>query len=540
MGSVRHGRRLYKQMSLEVAVRNPERYADILVTFNKFEGRTLDDEGILDIYVALFVDEVVVSNKVDIANSSEEQIRDFIKENLHHNNEWGFPSGYQAAFTRYLKTLSEFGFIYAQYGQIFLLSEVAKALVNGKISLSEAFALQSMRFWRKSPYRRVLNDFNYFKFILQVIEELGNRNKKLSYPQFILSLFSDQGDVEGFIKLISENKIGDNMEQAYQLAQNIYKKGGGDYGEVCKFNTATRDYGNTVFRVLQLTGFITVEYNGVILLSINTQRKDLLDKLMMTDFSISESAKDNEIQYFKQLGSFDGKLLTLFMSGRQTRHGYSHAEYNLKLASIIDTYNLNETILATYLRDISFGKKDTGVFWYIQAPLKFEFLLSLYIYSILRDNFEFRPNYLSDDSVIPYSHAPGNIGDIEIFSKDIYWLIEATLIRGKNQQINNETINLFRHIDSSAQGARYMSLIAPYIHDDTELLIKVATIVTMTQKGQLIFAKPYSTDDFIEKMSQRECQKDIYDSTFRFIGQLSKQLQILTTNNSLILTPANT
>lgn len=45
--NVKHGKRYYKQMALEVAVRNPERYEGILKTFAKHEGIILNDEGIL-------------------------------------------------------------------------------------------------------------------------------------------------------------------------------------------------------------------------------------------------------------------------------------------------------------------------------------------------------------------------------------------------------------------------------------------------------------------------------------------------------------
>ncbi len=49
----------------------------------------------------------------------------------------------------------------------------------------------------------------------------------------------------------------------------------------------------------------------------------------------------------------------------------------------------------------------------------------------MEKRFAIRPNYKADHIGKPYSHAPGNKGDIEIFSKQIYWLIEVTLIRNK-------------------------------------------------------------------------------------------------------------
>ena len=129
-------------MSLEVAVRNPERYEGILKTFAKFEGTVLDDNGVLDVYSQLYLDEVVTADALSETILTKKFISKWILNNCSHNNEWGYPTGYQAAFTRYLKTLSEFGFIYAQYNQELRLSPVAKALVNGKITLS---LLQTVR-----------------------------------------------------------------------------------------------------------------------------------------------------------------------------------------------------------------------------------------------------------------------------------------------------------------------------------------------------------------------------------------------------------
>lgn len=217
--NVRHRKRQFKQMALEVAVRNPERYEGILKSFAKHEGITLDDNGILEVYSQLYLDDVVTAEKLKDKVLTKNFLYNWIVDNCTHNNEWGYPTGYQAAFTRYLKTLSEFGFIYAQYNQVLKLSPVAKALVNGKISLSEAFAIQSMRFWRKSPYRRVLNDFNFFEFIMDAIIKLKERGHKLSISQFNVGLFSDDGNVDDFLNLLENNKIGNDSDKAYALVK---------------------------------------------------------------------------------------------------------------------------------------------------------------------------------------------------------------------------------------------------------------------------------------------------------------------------------
>lgn len=303
MSPVKHGNRLYKQMSLEVAVRNPKRYDEFLKTFSHFRGIVLDDEGILDVFSQLYIDGVVSNRNLDILNSSAEDVKSFIKENITHNNEWGYPTGYQAGFTRYLKTLSEFGFIYAQYNQPLKLSEMAEAVLSGTLSLSEAFAVQSMRFWRKSPYRRVLNDFDFFRFIIDVIRRRNAEGHRLSYPQFMLALFSDNGNVDEFLQFINENRCGNSMDDTYALVVRRYNLIDGEHSKVNKQQTAFNDYGNTVFRVLQLTGFITVEYDGMIMLSVNSNRMRLYDELCAMDFTVPEETKDNLVGYFKLLGS---------------------------------------------------------------------------------------------------------------------------------------------------------------------------------------------------------------------------------------------
>ena len=523
MSPVRHGKRLYKQMALEVAVRNPERYSEILKTFSQFRGLTLNDDGILKIFAQLYIDGVVSTKKLDATSSTASEIKDFIKNNISHNNEWGYPTGYQAGFTRYLKTLSEFGFIYAQYNEPLRLSEVADAVVNGTLSLSEAFALQSLRFWRKSPYRRVLNDFNFFKFIINVIRRRNEDGHRLSYPQFMLALFSNDSNIDSFIRLIEENQIGDSLDRTFDLVKTLYDQTDDEHGKVCKQSSAFNDYGNTVFRVLQLTGFITVDYQGVILLSINSNRIHLFDRLTSLIQDIPDSAKDNLEEYFQLLGGLPHNILQCIIDSRDSQKK-SVDSYNTKLEHIVNAYRLDEQTLADYLQEVSNGENDRRAFWFMQVPLKFEFLLSLYLYVCYGDEYEYKPNYICDDAGIPYSHAPGNVGDIEVFSQGFYWLIEATLIRNKNKQINNETINLFRHIDSTYSSTKYMSLIAPCIHDDTKVLIKVATIVSMLEKKSLIFAKPYSTAEYISNMSNRRCLSDMQENTMGFVSGLGKML----------------
>ena len=382
-----------------------------------------------------------------------------------------------------------------------------------------------MRFWRKSPYRRVLNDFNFFEFIIDAMIELKKKGHRLSYNQLMVGLFSDDGNVKDFLSLLENNKVGDDADKAYALVKRKYSQVDAEHAKAAKLESAFRDYGNTVFRVLQLTGFVTVEYTGVLMLTPNENRMPLYKALKEKNFFVSESAKEDEEEYFEQLGSFDASLESLILSYRE-KVDHSTAEYNKKIPNIIKSYGLTADSIEQALVKVSNGdKKGKDTFWFIQDPVKFEFLLTLFVYTYYGDTFEYKPNFICDEAGIPYSHAPGNIGDIEIFNKDRYWLIEATLIRSKNQQVNNETVNLFRHIDDTIDGQKYLTLVAPYIHEDTKLIFNVASIITMIKDNMLsLSSDAQTTDEFIGDMKDKAYFGLIDSRTQNFIGNIRNKL----------------
>lgn len=489
-------------MAMEVAVRNPERYPEILSVFAKHEGEILNDETILEIYKDLFTSKAVESNKLDVDNSSCEEIKLFIRTSLSHNNEWGFPTGYQAAFTRYLKTLSELGFIYTQYNDKIEISDTAKALLDKRLEVSEAFALQCLRFWRKSPYRRVLNDFNYFSFILKVLLKLKESGHSLSYPQFILSLFSDNGDVSSFIDIIARTKLGNNMDAMYNYIVSNYSDIDELHPKVNKKQTVVNDYGNTVFRVLQLTGLISVENkSGNLLISINENRKDFLLFILNLDFKISEEAKENELQYFREIGKITPQLIESISLYRE-QESFVLSNYNAVLHKVISDYSLTETKIIDMIKSIS-SDSNEKLFWYIQKPLKLEFFVSILIYLKYGDEYIVKPNYKADDKGIPYQHAPGNIGDINITSKTTNWLVEVTLIRNKTQQLNNETANCIRHLQQSESETNYLSFVAPIVCLDTEEFYRNALIGMIIQDKDNCYIKAYDINSFVDTTQKR-------------------------------------
>jgi hypothetical protein len=117
----------YKQMAFETAVRNPERYKGILTAISPFVNQTLNDETLLQVVSSLYLNGLVSSEGVEITeNSTLESISDSVIEvNSTRKADGGFPEGYQSRFWTYMRTLSEMGFVYAQYNDTLLFSEIA-------------------------------------------------------------------------------------------------------------------------------------------------------------------------------------------------------------------------------------------------------------------------------------------------------------------------------------------------------------------------------------------------------------------------------
>lgn len=494
-------KKAYKELSFETAIRNPERYNDILTFMKDYNGVELNDDNLLKIVSNMYVDGLVTSNDFILKNykNNNEIYNAVIKINSTRKADGGFPSGYQSRFWTYMRTLSEFGFVYARYNEIFQIGEIGKMLIQNELDSQEAFSLQAIKYNRRSPYKNVSNDFNYFKFIINVLKRLNKRNKKLSYNQFIISLFSKDGNIDEFFQVIDNNVFSDKYTTYDYIKKN--------YPQVNKFQTVMQDYPDVVLRMLRITGFVNVEYNGILLIDLNEEKKEYIDKLFKLDYTLTEEEKTNAKKYFKKLQKVTDYELSLVISNR----GESEIilNYNDILKNIINKYEINEDMITKNIQNLCSNRKTDERFKYISDPLKFEFFIAIFMYILYGKNYKIKPNYKVDANGLPISHAPGNIGDIEILGKQIYWLLEVTLIRNKTQQLNNETVNLFRHINAQETDEKYLSLIAPYIHQDTETLYKASTISLITDGLENFFAKPYDISEFIKISKDKNNFKDM-------------------------------
>lgn len=491
-------------MAFETAIRNPERYKGILSALSSFQYRILDDSVLLEINVKLHLSGVVtLSRSIDVCSLSElELYNEIIEANKTRNADGGFPKGYQSRFWTYVRTLSEFGFVYARYNKPLQFSKVAQALISNELDEQEAFSMQAMLYNRRSPYRNVSNDFNYIRFILQVLLAPQVRVKGISYDEFVLSLFSKDGNVSEFLQAINENSFN---------STNIYDFICTHYYITTNKNTVLRDYPDVVLRMLRITGFITIIYKGKQYIYINEERVQSIEKLLHIDFSFTDKQKNEDIAYFTAQDAMFPQLKQLIISFRAIEN-ISGIDYSKRIAHIVSLYSLDSNAVTSRIKDLQSGNsKNDMIFKYIPEPLKLEFYIALLLFIVYGKEYAIKPNYKIDSLGMPISHAPGNKGDIEVTYKNIYWLIEVTLIRSRTQQLNAETTTTVRHLLSTTFASismRYLSFVAPYIHTDTEEWYKYA-ICKERANNDTINIKPYTIEEFVNVTLEKKNLEDM-------------------------------
>lgn len=507
----------YKQMAFETAVRNPERYKGILTAISPYINKVLNDETLLQVVASLYLEGIVSSESIIIdENSTIENIaEDVILVNSTRRADGGFPQGYQSRFWTYVRTLSEMGFVLAQYQQPLKFSEIALKLINNEIDEQEAFSIQAMKYNRRSPYRNVSNDFNYFKFIFEVLK----KRERISYEQLIISTFSNNGNVNEFLNIIDENTFGDLAEVEMFLRT--------EYSTNLKAQTILRDYPDVVLRLLVITGFVSIQFRGKVFIYRNIANDDYINDLLSIDVELTEIEKEKPSLHFAKLETYNKQLLEIVYKYREEVVEKDGVEYVQKVSEIIRMYELDEEKIIEGINSIGTTRNVVPAFKYVAEPLKLEFYLSLILVLKYGKKFAIRPNYKADYIGLPISHAPGNTGDIEVYSNKLYWLIEVTLIRNKTQQLNSETTSVIRHFleDNKINNylSKYLSFVAPFIHKDTKDFYDYS-IVRHKIKEQNFNIKPYSISEFIDVTLKADNFKDMENYTNKIIEEFKNNL----------------
>ncbi len=133
----------------------------------------------------------------------------------------------------------------------------------------------------------------------------------------------------------------------------------------------------------------------------------------------------------------------------------------------------------------------------LPGPVRLEFLTSIAMVQHF-ENLDVTPNYTIDDEGLPTNTASGGMADIVCRDGEYQGLLEVTLMRGRQDQVNNEIVPIRRHLRDEKQNFEktFSVFIAPVVHEDAKEMAE-----WYKHKDNLDIVT-YTIDGFTEKIQE--------------------------------------
>lgn len=444
-------------------------------------------------------------------NFTESQINDIVDNSPQDHKEAGFDKGWPSRFDTWYKLPMEFGFLYYEMNQPIIISDIGKMLINAVTQetpdqqmIQNVFLNSMMKYQRKNPFRKVLNDNIPLILLLQVIKKLKADNpdsagifrQELSF--FICWPNNDANKLFEYIKTFrASHKFSQYTDEVVYDA--CLKLLGADESDkkYYKMKQITGEAIDEYIRKMRMTGILSLRGNGRFL-DYNTFEIDKIN-YVLANYSTYTLFADKK-QYFNYIGTKDATVLTIAKSVDAA------VEDDIRKAALHKyAKEYNKTAIFDELRNVC-GKKESKdqMLKFMSAPARFEFLTSIALVQNFTD-LDVCPNYVIDDEGLPTSHASGGMADIVCKEKDnIEALVEVTLMCGR-QQLHQEMIPINRHLSDVKQSSpdAFAIFIAPSIHADAQEYAEY----TAFKKKNII--TPYNINEFIHTIDINSNIRDL-------------------------------
>lgn len=438
----------YKPLLLTTTIRSPERLKDFLRILLKYDQEILNINVINSVVKELIKTGLYQPIRSTLAIKSkwnnqedltdEEVLKVFI-DNPQQHKEAGFEKGWPSRFDTWFKIAKELGFVYYNFNQKIDFSESGKFLLkvdhpeNETIVFANAFA----KYYRKNPFKRVLNDNVPLVLLLETIRFINSDDELnatgISRAELPLLLCWKDDNANELYQLIKKlrtehgNKLSDEI--ILDLCQTLIDEGKRDP------QSLLIDYPDEFIRKMRLTGLISIRGGGRYI-DINTKENLAVDYIL-TNYKI-HPALNSEIDFFTYMGIIDDELieqLTVFRSVQKAS--------NADLLKWVEHFQWEQIKLELMNLSLKNPSKDI-ILKLIEQPLRLEFLTSLAILKKL-PKVTVKPSFVTDDEGLPVGFASG-VADIECEENDSRSLVEVTLLTGTQQHIR-ESFSIRRHLE---------------------------------------------------------------------------------------------
>lgn len=259
-----------------------------------------------------------------------------------------------------------------------------------------------------------------------------------------------------------------------------------------KMSQIVKEGVDDLIRKLRITGIFSLRGMGRFI-DINTLEIDTI-KYIIKNYSDFKNF-NSEYEFYKYMGVLDSKII-------QTKENEVNYLDTIKVETLKEfasKYNI-ESIYEELLCVQNNRPSKDEYFKLIDSPVRLEFLTSL---AILKKYpyYTVKPNYSIDDEGNPTYTARGGKADIEVYTDNANSLIEVTLMKNRNQAIN-EIPAITRHLKEERDNTNvkkvFSIFVAPHIHTDTIYMCGY------TKYKEKLNIYPYTIVTFIEKLKTSE------------------------------------
>lgn len=503
-------------------MRNPERIAPFLLCIEPYEGEILTNDTINQVVknvIGAKLYETMYQKKTykNICDNpdlsfTDTQLDDIVKNSPQSHKEANFDKGWPSRFDTWYKLPMELGFLYYEMGKPVVISEIGKMLIdavkqqNTNSDLIHNVFLNSMvKYQRKNPFRKVLNDNVPLILLLNVLNKLKENNSDSTgiYRQeisfFICWPNNNADELYDFIvNFRNKYKIGQYSDEIiYEECLTLLKAKESDKNYY-KMEQITGEAVDEYIRKMRITGVLSLRGNGRFL-DFNTFEMKKI-KYVLDQYKTYTTFSDKK-QYFEYIGGKDANILGIEKSVDTIQENDVRKATLLKFARQYDKEKIFDE-----LRNLCQKRESKDqLLRFMSAPARFEFLASIALVQNF-DGLDVCPNYCIDDEGLPTNTALGNVSDIICKENDsTEALVEVTLMRGRSDQINNEMIPIDRHLEETKNAFpdAFAIFVAPIIHKDVYKFARFAKFDT----GSIII--PYDINEFIENISSHSKLREL-------------------------------
>ncbi len=538
-----------KMYSFNTTVRMPDKNIEFLELFKKYEGILFDDAQRINYYVDAIKNGIVKPMKMtsEIREKirrgeelSKEEVVEILKNNRPRN-------GFGGRVGDFMSAMSSQGFLQRQ-GKRYRLTNLGnelltnpeneadiyiKAMINleyGSIDRNTAtnkaipflnmiFVMNELKKYYKTenkPYKGI-SDFELGTFVFT----MKNCNYKKAFKDIIKyrNKFGGTTNIDYAMKYIHENN-----------------------GILVISKNTLKDYTDEVLRKFKKTGlFIEDKKYKKSYYNFSPIEEEKIN-LLIENYSGYKWKKFNDMdEYFNNIESYvlpweaDDSLYAKILKKKAEIVGLTanldkidkkirdeiESKYNdyIFQNSAIDDFNYD--LIIHELEIINGKHKGNSILPDTENFVKLEWFVSL----LLSKKFgkaSVKSNLKFYDDGTPKCCAGGGEADIEFYTSEMNYIIEVTTISNKNQQINNETTSVLRHLDEANRrncGKKTTAImVAPYIHYDT------INIYQISAKGisKDTIAVPLTIDAFIKTVQESEKFEDFNNKIYEYCEMMKK------------------